>query len=479
MKRLLLLCTLFVCLGTVCASAYGKVFFRISSPALPPAQKTGIQDLVLVWPLKDLSIATQLRSQGYNVWLQCVPKNLAAAVAATKSKAITGLIVEYSVDSSQSPDSAPQPSYVPGKELAQRVLIPGGKQPQMKSRLVVERDGVLQVSSPSTQPWLDTNLATVRIFQATSANSIPITYDFHWDASEVPLGSWHPDAEDYALAIAEADAIRCDVIIDLPTSLQRALNSEEPDAWRLWKRVTPYLKFSAHVPPATVQQVSSLGVIVDGAKSAYEPVNLMARHNLAFEAVRASNLTPARLNNWNSVVVFGALKAESVALLREFAENGGVVVFVNSHKNFPWHATPPFAQESHSMTYKIGPGEIVELGEPVIDPENFARDLRRVIGRERLALGLWNSLTTLVTAYYEQDQHKTTLYFVNYANQPDNVQVQVKGHFSRVGLESPLDQYCITLPFVERNGFTEFTIPSLQIAARVHLDSGTQNSAAH
>ena len=34
------------------------------------------------------------------------------------------------------------------------------------------------------------------------------------------------------------------------------------------------------------------------------------------------------------------------------------------------------------------------------------------------------------------------------------------------------------LPFVERGDFTEFTIPSLRIAARVHLDSDGESSAA-
>jgi len=44
-----------------------------------------------------------------------------------------------------------------------RFLISSGKQPQMRGRLVVNRNGILQVSSPSSQPWLDTNLAAVRL----------------------------------------------------------------------------------------------------------------------------------------------------------------------------------------------------------------------------------------------------------------------------------------------------------------------------
>ena len=223
---------------------------------------------------------------------------------------------------------------------------------------------------------------------------------------------------------------------------------------------------------------SSLGVIVDDAQASYEAINLMARHNLAFESVRPPGLTLARLSSWNSVVVFCPLNKEAVALLRNFAASGRIVIFVNTHDEFPWHSAPPLRQESRATVYSIGAGQVVEIAGPVVDPENFARDLRRLIGRERSALALWNSLTTLVTGYHEQSRPDVTLYLVNYADQPDNVQVQVKGRFTRVRLESPEEPCCVSLPFVERGGFTEFIIPALRITARVHLDSARESSAA-
>src|SRR5207249_2924251 len=81
------------------------------------------------------------------------------------------------------------------KSLTFRMLVPGGKQPQLKGRLVVERDGVLQISSPSSQPWLDTNLALVRLAQSMDPDSLPIIYDFHWDTSGALPDAWHPDAK--------------------------------------------------------------------------------------------------------------------------------------------------------------------------------------------------------------------------------------------------------------------------------------------
>src|SRR5207244_3002042 len=69
------------------------------------------------------------------------------------------------------------PYFAAHKSLTFRMLVPGGKQPQLKGRLVVERDGVLQISSPSSQPWLDTNLALVRLAQSMDPDSLPIIYD--------------------------------------------------------------------------------------------------------------------------------------------------------------------------------------------------------------------------------------------------------------------------------------------------------------
>jgi hypothetical protein len=240
----------------------------------------------------------------------------------------------------------------------------------------------------------------------------------------------------------------------------------------------PYLNFSYHAPTANVRPVANLGVVVRDVDTSYEAVNLMARHNLAFEAVRPSALTPDRLRNWNSVVVFCSMNAKAIAILRDFAANGGIVLFVNSRDKFPWHSTAPVDRQSHAATYSVGRGQIVELDEPVIDPENFARDLRRLIGSQRSALALWNSLTTLATVYRERGHRNATLYLVNYAEQPDNVQVQIKGRFTGIRLESPEQGCCATLRAVERNGFTEFTVPSLRIAARVHLDSKEEGSAA-
>src|SRR5262252_688242 len=242
MKKAPVVCAAFLVSVIAGVPATAKVFFRVTPYPLPPARKTGVEDVVVVWPSPDSSSIARLRSGGYRVWLQCESKDLTEAVAAADQALSTGVIVTNPANSNQSLEKQLSTLAVAHKNLAFRNLISGGKQPQMRGRLVVERDGILQVSSPSTQPWLDSNLAVVRLGQSVYPDSpFPLMYDFHWTPPETPAGTSYPDVDDYALAIAESDAIRTDVVIDLPTSLQSALVAGEAEAWSLWSKVVPYL----------------------------------------------------------------------------------------------------------------------------------------------------------------------------------------------------------------------------------------------
>ena len=60
---------------------------------------------------------------------------------------------------------------------------------------------------------------------------------------------------------------------------------------------------------------------------------------------------------------------------------------------------------------------------------------------------------------------------MNYALDPFHVQLRLKGVFAGVRYESPEHGCCQSLQAVEHDGFTEFVIPDLRIAGRVHLES--------
>jgi hypothetical protein len=67
---------------------------------------------------------------------------------------------------------------------------------------------------------------------------------------------------------------------------------------------------------------------------------------------------------------------------------------------------------------------------------------------------------------------------INYAEEPVRIQVQVKGSFDSIRYETPEQPCCKSLVPVKHNGFTEFVIPDLMIAGRVHLEGSQQNSSS-
>lgn len=464
-------CLLSIIIWLDVAPAAGKVFLRITAGPLPPAGALGVSEVVLRWPVRDAAVLAKLRALGFRVFLEAGSNDLAAAATAAERANLAGVIANNAGPDASTNKETLLPTKAKHPELVFRSLTPGGKQPQMRGRLVVDHNGILQVSSPSSQPWLDTNIAVVRLTQTAHTDEAPVLYDFHWDLSDAIRKEQGPSAGEYALAISEAQMVRADVVVDVPELLQKALAADEPAAWALWNKVKQYIAFSSATAADGARPIANMGIVTCDNQANFEAVNLLARHNLPFETVRSQDLNAERLKPWNALVIFCAPQNQENGVLNDFAKRGGIVVLVNQRGDYPWHSSQPTRQDQHSATFTLGAGEIVELKEPVIDPEIFARDLRRLIGAERSALSLWNSLTTLVTGYQRQATGETILNVINYSDVPDNVQIQVQGQFASVQLETPEGGCCAALRSFEHGGFTEFTIPRLVVAARVHLKS--------
>jgi hypothetical protein len=446
-----------------------EVLLHWSSAMLPPANALGIRDLVISWNDSSWAMLKEARKQGYSVYVETQLQDAAAVAKRIRNVGVEGIILNGPQAQRAGLESALPRLKSAYPKLRFMILNPEGKLPQMRGSMVIKRDSVLEVSSPTSQPWIDTNLSLVKIERRAYEQQTPL-YTFSWPGSDARQPEKSPSAADYSLAIGEAGAFRADLVLDVDERLQKSLSAKDPSAWKLWKEVLNHADFySRDKADVSLQAAANVAVIVDDLDTSDEAMNLMARHNLPFRVLRASDLQSKGLEHVDVIVVFAKPDPESCQRLNGLATRGKTVVIVEAHDSYPWHSVQAVQLNQHATSYAVGNGSVIELSEGVTDPETFSQDIRRLLGTERALISLWNGLTTIAVPYSENGRDIKEIEFVNYAADPLPVQVQVKGSFGSVQYESPERACCEALAPVQHNGFTEFVIPELKIAGRVHL----------
>src|SRR5881227_3023898 len=233
---------LFVVLFAV--PVWSKVFVRWTQPLLPPAERLGVHELAIPWNAVALPSFRGAARQGYRAYAEVAIGEASSAAKTATKFGFAGIIVN---PGDSRPDQIEQSlrklrSAYP--KLIFLVVNPNGKQPQVRGTLIVKRNGVLEATSPTAQPWLDTNLALVRLEQAFRPAQVPL-YSFAWDLTDALQQQHGPDAPDYALAVAEAGAFDADLVLSLHERLETGLAQNNPSAWAVWDQVKSYLRFFA------------------------------------------------------------------------------------------------------------------------------------------------------------------------------------------------------------------------------------------
>ena len=454
-----------------------EVLLRWTTNEVPPAKTLGVTAIVIPWNEAGQKLLPLARKQGYRVYVEAGNDSLAAAAAAVSKESVAGIILKIEPAERTSAEK----TLAKVRELYPKLPIlmvdTRGKQPDMKGWLVFKKDGILQVSSPTSQPWIDSNLALLRSQRSLESADTPL-YTFLWDLSDPLEQKQGPSAEDYSLAVAEAGAFHSDLILEIPENQQKALAGGDREASKNWAQVKTYLDFYGRGRSGGAEIPARVAVVTDDYDLSYEALNLMARHNIAFRVLRKAAAKPAAVEAFDILVVFSRADAELTKSIAAFAERGGTAVLVDLGGDFPWHRSQP-KTNGHSVSYDVGKGRVIELGEAVSDPETFAEDIRRLMVKQTIPVSLWNSLTTLVVAYPGEKADDVVVELVNYAKEGVEVQVRVKGNFDSVRFESPEGGCCKTLKPSRVDGFTEFVVPDLVIGGRVYLGAksgGTSTS---
>jgi len=411
-------------------SSYAEVLVRWDQDQVPSRESLDISALVV--PAKNSRAVENSLAQGYRVYLEVE----AAAVPGftPPSDRLAGIVVRGPVSPSQLSQLRQRLGSSGTRVLA---LEERGKWPHIRTNWVTKRNEVLQVSSRTAQPWIEQNAALVRIAQASQPGSAPLlTYPWRpITLSDVDEG---PRLEDYLIAIADAGSVGADLVLPMHERFQRNLLLGKPDARRWWKEIRSYIDFYAWNLPNRYRPLANIAIVTADPIASFEVMNLLARHNLPFEIIAPERL--ATLTPFNVVIVLNQPQGAQAGVLAEFAKNGG---------------------------------RVVERLKGVADPNAFALEIRRMLGRERRVIDVWNGITVLAAPYQEPDGRSVLVTALNYAYEALPVQMRVRGTFPVVQYESP-EEGTALLPHRHIAGYTEFLLPALRIGARVFLSQELQ-----
>jgi hypothetical protein len=449
-------------------SAWASVFVVWGNSPVPAASSLGVSNLVFDWKSRpSASLLHQARQQGYRVYVEVALGQAGTAAEEGQRAEWTGLILDIpeSAGTVTRSVSGLRSKYPKMQFL---VLDLAGKQPQMRGSLVMMNDSVLEVSSPTMQPWIDTNLAPIKIEHRKRQSELPL-YTFSWSNSDRGQQA-AVTASDYSLAVAEAGAFHAHLLLRLDERLQKSLSNKDDGAWALWSQVRSTAEFYSKRTEDS-EAAANVAVVLDRLETGDEVLNLLARHNIPFQVFLPGDMTAARLNKFDVVIFFANPDKAAADQLSGFARRGKTVVLVNAQGSKPWHSLQSARVNEDTVLYLIGTGKVLELSGQVTDPEVFAQDIRRLLGKRDSLLTVWTGLTTIAVPYQRQSGRLTTIELVNYAGDPIRVQVQVKGAFRSIRYESPEHGCCESLAPVVHDSFTDFVIPELRIAGRVHLDN--------
>jgi len=284
-----------------------------------------------------------------------------------------------------------------------------GKWPRMRSNVRGRRGQAVQTASRTAQPWLDNNVALIRILQAAGRRPA-ISYPWKPDTQVDPAA--RPSADDFQLAIAEAGAFRADLVLDL--------DAASLEAWKGARRT-----FDFYSPDRVPRDaITNVGVVAADTEKWYEALNLLARHNVQYRILKSPPAAAGEL--------------DLVVLMESTAASGAL------------------------------PAErVLRAGEDAADPNAFALKVWNRLGRKGRPVEVWNGITVLVGLVH--DGSGILLDAVNYSTQSLPVQMRVRGIYKRVELSTP-ERGPQPLTFEHLDGFTEFVIPELRVGARVRLN---------
>ena len=325
-----------------------------------------------------------------------------------------------------------------------------------RSRLLTEMG---MTATPSSQPWIDSNIWLVRSFQA-GADRRMVWLDYVPEAGT--------SAERYTRAVADAAIAGGRWMVAPDDTLRVGLFRKQAAALETWRRVAGYLKFyEDHAQWREFTPAGLLGVVLDNASRdpdmADEYRNLVARRQVPYRLIERSRLAPESLRGLAAVLAVDLASPTGAErkLLRGFAEAGGLVVVGHG-----WGGEVPSGQPYAEIA--TGKGRVAVYADDQPDAEAVSKDLLDLM--DDPGVRVFNMPSVLTYASQASDGKQLLVQLLNYADYPGQAMtVQAEGGFRTARLYTP-EYGAAELTVKQVSGKSEVSIPRLVAAGALLLE---------
>jgi len=318
-----------------------------------------------------------------------------------------------------------EPDFADFERLSQAVegkadflLIPlqaGGSSPGIR----VLSDAGAAVATPTSEPWIDSNLWLVRSLRAKGL--APVWLGFALE---------NPSADNDARAIADSAAAGGRWVAAPDDGLLTGLSKQQPDALAKWRRITEALGFfEEHAEWRRFVATGPLGIVRDAATRypdvADENLHLIARRRIPYRLIDRTAVDAKALEGLKALLVteISNPSESERALWKNFAEEGGLLVTGPA-----WGTTVP--KDKECMEQELGKGQVVVYREETPDPETLSKNLLHLLGRGNLGLRLFNAPSVLPYLSASEDGKQWLVQMINYASGPsESITVRVSGSY--------------------------------------------------
>jgi hypothetical protein len=336
----------------------------------------------------------------------------------------------------------------PARRSTARLVAVGGVRPSARDLADM---GIR--AGPSSEPWIESNIWLVRSFRQGSAPRMV------W-VNQAPDPS---SVGDYIRCVADAAVAGGRWIITFDDELRTKMYNKDAGGLARWRAIAAYATFAEqHGEWRRFTPYGNLAIVLDTAGEyldvSHEYLNLVARRQVPYRILERCRLDAASLAGFRALLAadLAPPSEKERALLREFAESGGLLIAGPSWGNPP--AEDPYA-EVH-----LGKGRVVVYKDHPPDPEAVARDMLELLEPEVMGVTALNVPSVLTYASHAESGKRMLVGLLNYAGLPfdQTITIRVNGTYGNATLYTP-ENAPLALAVRTVKGRTQVSIPKLAV----------------